>query len=106
MKHVELDLHFIRELIEEGFIITPHVSTHLQLVDLFTKPKSYQHMDPFLAKMNMTSINTFLAWWGWYNSSWKYPLIAFAIQWPTCQIVVGLVANCNRFAELDLAVEF
>lgn len=33
MKRVELDLHFIRDMVAEGFITTPHISTHLQLAD-------------------------------------------------------------------------
>lgn len=41
MKHVELDLHFVRDLIAKGFIHTPHVSTHLQLADFSTSLKAY-----------------------------------------------------------------
>lgn len=47
-KHVELDIHFIRDMVTEGFIIIPHVSTHLQVADMLNKPKCYQNMIPFL----------------------------------------------------------
>ncbi|OMO60730.1 Reverse transcriptase, RNA-dependent DNA polymerase [Corchorus capsularis] len=36
-KHIEIDCHFIRECIKSGSITTSHVSSHLQLADIFTK---------------------------------------------------------------------
>lgn len=52
MKHVELDLLFVRELVTQGFISVSHVPSPLQVADLLTKPKSRQYMAPFLQKMN------------------------------------------------------
>lgn len=37
-KHIELDYNFIRERVAMGLFITPHVSSALQFVDIFTKP--------------------------------------------------------------------
>ncbi|PKI56553.1 hypothetical protein CRG98_023079 [Punica granatum] len=36
-KHIEIDYHFIREHIQSGLIATAHISTKLQLADIFTK---------------------------------------------------------------------
>jgi hypothetical protein len=37
-KHIELDYHFVRERVSMGLFITRHVSSTLQIVDIFTKP--------------------------------------------------------------------
>ena len=37
-KHIEVDCHFIRDLILRKQIATPHVRSEEQLGDLFTKP--------------------------------------------------------------------
>jgi hypothetical protein len=39
-KHIELDYHFMRERVALGLLITQHISTHEQIVDIFTKPVS------------------------------------------------------------------
>ncbi|KAF5458683.1 hypothetical protein F2P56_022696 [Juglans regia] len=39
-KHVELDYHFLRELVVAGKLHTQYVPSHLQVVDLFTKSVS------------------------------------------------------------------
>ncbi|PKH47913.1 hypothetical protein CRG98_050402 [Punica granatum] len=36
-KHIEIDCHFIHEHIQSRLIATAHVSTKLQLADIFTK---------------------------------------------------------------------
>lgn len=36
-KHIEIDCHFVREHIKSGLVTTSHVSTQLQLADVFTK---------------------------------------------------------------------
>lgn len=38
MKHVALDFHFIRELVQSNRLRVSHVSTHDQLADCLTKP--------------------------------------------------------------------
>ena len=37
-KHIEVDCHFIRDLIRSGKIVTPHVRSEDQLADILTKP--------------------------------------------------------------------
>lgn len=54
VKHVEIDCHLVRDLVDNGFIITPYIHTLLQqLADLFTKEKSFTHMLPYLYKMGL-----------------------------------------------------
>ena len=36
-KHIEIDYHFIRDCVKAGCITTSHVSSHIQLADIFTK---------------------------------------------------------------------
>ena len=38
MKHIALDYHFVRALIQQGILRVSHVSTHDQLADSLTKP--------------------------------------------------------------------
>ena len=38
IKHIAIDLHFVRELVKKGVLDVSHVSTHDQLVDFLTKP--------------------------------------------------------------------
>lgn len=44
MKHVVLDYHFIRELVQSGFLHVSHVAHKDQLVDALTKPVSHRHL--------------------------------------------------------------
>lgn len=37
-KHLKRDCHYVREQVEAGFLKTSHISSHLQLADLLTKP--------------------------------------------------------------------
>ncbi|GKV37976.1 hypothetical protein SLEP1_g45935 [Rubroshorea leprosula] len=40
MKHIAIDLHFVRDLMDRGFLHVSHISTHDQLADGLTKPLS------------------------------------------------------------------
>ncbi|KAL6340132.1 hypothetical protein AAG906_038967 [Vitis piasezkii] len=50
-KYIELDYHFVRERVALGLLVTQHISTEKQVVDLFTKPilregiGTTQHLD-------------------------------------------------------------
>ena len=37
MKHIAIDLHFVRDLVKKGVLNVSHVSTHDQLADFLTK---------------------------------------------------------------------
>ena len=38
MKHVEVDFYFVREKVAQGRLSVQFISTHDQIVDVFTKP--------------------------------------------------------------------
>ena len=40
MKHIQIDFHFVRDLMQKGSIQARHVHTQDQLTDLLTKPLS------------------------------------------------------------------
>lgn len=39
-KHIELDIHLVRDKVKAGFIVPTYLSTHAQPADMFTKPLS------------------------------------------------------------------
>jgi len=50
-KHIELDYHFVRERVALGHLITQHISTTEQVVDLFTKSMSKAALIHFRSKL-------------------------------------------------------
>lgn len=40
-KHIDLEYHFVRELVASGKLHTKYVSTKLQVADIFTKSLSH-----------------------------------------------------------------
>ena len=50
-KHIELDYHFVRERVALGLLVTQHISTEKQVVDLFTKPMSKVALSNFRTKL-------------------------------------------------------
>ncbi|KAE8672369.1 hypothetical protein F3Y22_tig00111843pilonHSYRG00119 [Hibiscus syriacus] len=55
-KHIEIDCHFIREKIQEGFIKTEFVSSSEQLADIFTKALGVQQHEYLVSKLGMKNI--------------------------------------------------
>ncbi|XP_019100777.1 PREDICTED: uncharacterized protein LOC109132822 [Camelina sativa] len=55
MKHVAFDYHFIRELVQSGFLRVAHVSTKDQLADALTKPVSRSLLNVNLSKIGLSS---------------------------------------------------
>ena len=50
-KHIELDYHFVRERVALRLLVTQHISTEKQVVDLFTKPMSKVALSNFRTKL-------------------------------------------------------
>ena len=54
MKHIALDYHFIRQLIQLGALRVSHVSTHDQLADALTKPLARSKFNHACSKIGVT----------------------------------------------------
>lgn len=52
-KHIELDLHFVREHIANEELAVEHVSSFDQLEDVFTKPLGFDHFAYMRSKLNV-----------------------------------------------------
>ena len=50
-KHIEIDCHFVREKVAEGFLKLMPIRSHHQLADLFTKPLPSALLNTLLSKM-------------------------------------------------------
>lgn len=50
-KHLELDLHFVKEKVTSGLLTVAHVPSLHQVVDVFTKPLSYSRFDFILSSI-------------------------------------------------------
>lgn len=55
-KHIELDCHFVRDKISDGFLKLLPIRTHSQLADVFTKPLPAHTLFPLLSKMGVLNI--------------------------------------------------
>ncbi|GMJ15209.1 hypothetical protein HRI_005190100 [Hibiscus trionum] len=52
-KHIEIDLHFVREKIQLGLIQTHHISSSEQLADIMTKALGIQQHEYLLSKLGV-----------------------------------------------------
>lgn len=50
-KHIEIDCHFVRELLLQGLIATAHVRTKFQFADIFTKALGASQFSFLLSKL-------------------------------------------------------
>ena len=55
MKHVALDYHFIRELVQSGFLRVSHVSSKDQLAESLTKPVTHTLLNTHSSKIGLSS---------------------------------------------------
>ena len=46
-KHIEIHMHFIRQLIQDGVLSLEYLPTEAQVVDIFTKPLASPHYSIF-----------------------------------------------------------
>ena len=53
MKHIQIDLHFVRDLVQKGTLNVKHVHTQDQLADLLTKPLSTQRTKILRSKIGL-----------------------------------------------------
>jgi hypothetical protein len=55
-KHIEIDFHFVRDMVASKSLLIRFVSTHDQLVDLLTKPLSSSQFTSLRSKLNVLPI--------------------------------------------------
>ncbi|RVW54372.1 Retrovirus-related Pol polyprotein from transposon RE1 [Vitis vinifera] len=63
-KHLDLDYHFLRELVVAGKLRTQYMPSHLQVANLFTKSVSRPLFDFFHTKLHVCSNPTLSLWGG------------------------------------------
>ena len=56
-KYIEIDCHFVRELIIAGVLVTSHVCTNLQLADIFTKALNASQFSFLLSKFGVQDLH-------------------------------------------------
>ncbi|GAA0175403.1 hypothetical protein LIER_28583 [Lithospermum erythrorhizon] len=56
-KHIEMDCDFVRDAIQDGTIVSNHVSTTSQLANFFTKPLGKQRFEFLLRKLSICDIH-------------------------------------------------
>jgi hypothetical protein len=54
MKHIAIDLNFVRDHVNKGLQKVSHVSTHDQLADILTKPLSRQRFQLLRSKIGVS----------------------------------------------------
>ncbi|KAJ8752991.1 hypothetical protein K2173_008726 [Erythroxylum novogranatense] len=57
-KHLDIDCHFTREKIQDGFLQTAYIPSKLQLADLMTKPLSHDSHLQLSSKLGLTVFPT------------------------------------------------
>jgi len=57
-KHIEVDCHIVRKKLEEKIVVTKHISSRHQLVDLLAKPLVRTRVDFICEKLGMYNIYT------------------------------------------------
>ena len=53
-KHIEVHYHFLRERIQDGEIDLQHLSTNLQVTDIFTKALGIDKLGQFASVLGLT----------------------------------------------------
>ena len=55
-KHIEIDLHFVREHLQRGLVKLLPIRTQHQIADAFTKPLASMALQHLTSKMNLKNI--------------------------------------------------
>jgi hypothetical protein len=56
-KHIEIDFHFVRDMVASKSLLVKFLSTHDQLADLLTKPLSFPRFVLLRSKLNVIPIS-------------------------------------------------
>ncbi|TXG51383.1 hypothetical protein EZV62_023907 [Acer yangbiense] len=58
IRHIEMDCHFIRDKIQNGWVVTRHVESSHQLIDVFTKALGKESFIPMDRKLGVLDIHS------------------------------------------------
>ena len=56
-KHLDIDCHLVRDQYKLGFVVPKHISTKLQLADVFTKSLCNPQFQSLISKLNLDDIH-------------------------------------------------
>ncbi|XP_047331139.1 uncharacterized protein LOC124934664 [Impatiens glandulifera] len=105
-KHIEVDLHFLRDHIQDGTIVASHVPTTSQLADILTKPLGKQLFDNFRSKLGicMNSLSPYMAssssiYAG--TSFWRRIWRPVGGEWATANPVCSRVGDALRLCYIS-----
>jgi hypothetical protein len=59
-KHIEINYHFLRDMIQKGVVKLQYISTYLQVADILTNPLAKGKFEAFKDKLGLVQ-NFFLA---------------------------------------------
>ncbi|TQE07135.1 hypothetical protein C1H46_007188 [Malus baccata] len=57
-RHIEIDCHFVRDKVQDGSVVTKHVSSSQQLADVFTKALGKDAFSIMLRKLGVLDIHS------------------------------------------------
>ncbi|XP_062014054.1 uncharacterized mitochondrial protein AtMg00810-like [Rosa rugosa] len=57
-RHIEMDCHFIRDKIQDGYVVTNFVNSSHQLADVLTKPLGKEVFIPMIRKLGVRDIHS------------------------------------------------
>ena len=56
-KHIDMDMNFIKERIEEGTLCTPFIPSECNYANMFTKGLTKPHLISFSSKLKLESLH-------------------------------------------------
>lgn len=57
-KHIDIDCHVVRDMVQQRLIKTLHITTEHQLADLFTKPLTFDKFMTLVTKLGLLNIHS------------------------------------------------
>ncbi|KAG2680285.1 hypothetical protein I3760_11G092600 [Carya illinoinensis] len=101
MKHIAIDLHFVRDYVSKGLLNVAHVSTHDQLADLMTKALSRQQFQLLRSKIVVADGSTILRGPRHRGVDWATIMVSFCLASATA---IALMSIQVQSRELPTAI--
>ena len=87
IKHIDIQYHFICDLVKEKVISLEHIFTKNQLVDLFTKPLDILRFEFMQISLGVYSLEQFVMLGLWLECYVMCHLFSSRVQWVLCLVV-------------------